>query len=88
MAFGDPNDEEVITGREDIYLRDASGNIVDTKQNVIHRAFVPKTVIYNEQVAAFNDANPNNKIPFIPNQNVVEIRGLEIQRLVITTQDL
>ena len=88
MAFGDPGDEEVITGREDIYLRDASGNIVATRENVIHRAFVPKTVTYNEQVAAYNEANPNSQIPFIPNQNVVEIRGLEIQRLVITTQDL
>ncbi|WP_157729884.1 hypothetical protein [Bacterioplanes sanyensis] len=88
MSFGDPNDEEVITGRQDIFLRDANGNIIETVPDVIHRAFVPKTVTYNEQVDLYNAANPNNQIPNIPNQNVVEIRGLEIQRLVITTQDL
>lgn len=88
MSFGDPNDEEVITGRQDIYLRDANGNIVETVPDVIHRAFVPKTVTYNEQVDLYNSQNPSNQIPNIPNQNVIEIRGLEIQRLVITTQDL
>ncbi|MCD8523875.1 MAG: hypothetical protein LRY66_13885 [Saccharospirillaceae bacterium] len=88
LAFGDPDDSEIITGIEDIYLRDATGNIVTTVDDVKHRAFVPKTVIYNEQVAAYNQANPSSPLPFIPNQNVVEVRGLEIQRLVITTQDL
>ncbi len=88
MSFGDPNDEEIITGRQDIFLRDANGNIVETVPDVIHRAFVPKTVTYNEQVNRYNAANPGSEIPNIPNQNVVEIRGLEIQRLVITTQDL
>jgi len=88
LGFGDENDEEIITGKEDIYLRDASGNIVSTVADVAHRAFVPKTVIYNQQVEIYNQANPDNPIPTIPNQNVIEIRGLEIQRLVITTQDL
>ena len=88
LAFGDPDDPEIITGVENIYLRDSTGNIVTTVNDVKHRAFVPKTVIYNEQVAAYNQANPSNPLPFIPNQNVLEVRGLEIQRLVITTQDL
>lgn len=88
LSFGDPNDEEVITGREDIYLRDASGNIIATVPDVIHRAFVPKTVIYNEQVDLYNKNNPLNEIPLIPNQNVIEIKGIEIQRMIITTQDL
>lgn len=88
LAFGDALDEEVITGRRHVHLRDASGTIVETVDNVVHRAFVPKTVTYNEQVLRYNQSNPNNPIPTIPNQNVVEIKGLEIQRLVITTQDL
>lgn len=88
LAFGDPDDPEIITGVEDIYLRDASGAIVGTVADVKHRAFVPKTVIYNEQVSIYNQQNPNNQIPYIPNQNVVEIKGIEIQRLIFTTQDL
>ena len=88
LAFGDANDPEIITGTEDIYLRDASGNIIKTVTDVDHRAFVPKTVIYNEQVALYNQQNPNSQLPFIPDQNVLEIRGLEIQRLIFTTQDL
>lgn len=88
IGFGDKNDEEIITGYEDIYLRERSGAIVYTATNVAHRAFVPKTVIYNEQVDLYNQNNPNNPLPHIPNQNVIEIRGLEIQRLIITTQDL
>lgn len=90
IALGDPNDPEIITGREDIYLRDASGTIQGTVKNVEHRAFVPKTVIYNEQIDLYNKDpnNLNNQLPNIPNQNVIEIRGLEIQRMVMTTQDL
>jgi len=88
IAFGDENDPEVITGVEDIYLRDENGFVVDTVADVTHRAFVPKTVIYNEQVAIYNDNNPGSEIPFIPNQNVIEVKGIEIQRLVFTTQDL
>jgi len=95
LSFGDPDSEEIITGYEDIYLRNSSGQIAQNSdgtpaiiENVKHRAFVPKTVIYNEQVKAYNDANPATPIPYVPNENVVEIRGLEIQRLVITTQDL
>jgi len=95
LSFGDPNDEEIITGYEDIYLRDSSGAIARNgdgslaiKENVKHRAFVPKTVIYNEQVKIYNEANPSTPIPYIPNENTLEIKGLEIQRLVITTQDL
>ncbi|MAS24894.1 MAG: hypothetical protein CMI03_05545 [Oceanospirillaceae bacterium] len=88
IAFGDESDPDLITGYEDIFLRDADGNIVSTISNVSHRAFIPKTVIYNEQVAAYNQANPGNEIPYVPNQNVVEIKGIEIQRLIITTQDL
>ncbi|WP_430459641.1 hypothetical protein ACQUQU_10535 [Thalassolituus sp. LLYu03] len=88
LGFGDPDDPEIITGVEDIYLRDASGAIVATVDDVTHRAFVPKTVIYNEQVAIYNQANPDSTIPYIPNQNVLEIKGLEIQRLIFTTQDL
>ncbi|MCA6064645.1 hypothetical protein [Thalassolituus marinus] len=88
IAFGDENDPEIITGVEDIYLRDENGFVVDTVADVTHRAFVPKTVTYNEQVAIYNDNNPGNEIPFIPNQNVIEIKGIEIQRLVFTTQDL
>ena len=88
IAFGDENDADLITGYEDIYLRDANGNIVSTVDDVTHQAFIPKTVIYNEQVAAYNQSNPGNPIPFLPNQNVVEIKGIEIQRLIITTQDL
>lgn len=88
IEFGDKNDPEVIVGRKDVHLRDASGNKVTTISNVPHRAFVPETVIYNEQVAKYNAANPNNTIPTIPNQNVIEVRGLEVQRLVVTTQDL
>lgn len=83
----DPN-PEIVTGVEDIYLRDASGNIVETIEDVKHRAFVPKTVIYNEQIDRHNKNNPSNVLPNIPNQNVIEIRGLEIQRMVMTTQDL
>lgn len=81
-------DPEIVTGVEDIYLRDASGTIKATVNDVKHRAFVPRTVIYNEQIDLYNAANPNNKLPNIPNQNVIEIRGLEIQRMVMTTQDL
>lgn len=81
-------DPEIVTGVEDIYLRDASGTIKATVNDVKHRAFVPRTVIYNEQIDLYNEANPNNKLPNIPNQNVIEIRGLEIQRMVMTTQDL
>jgi len=88
LGFGDENDEEIITGYEDVYLRERSGAIVHTATGVEHRAFVPKTVIYNEQVELYNQNNPDNPLPYIPNQNVIEIRGLEIQRLVITTQDL
>lgn len=88
IAFGAANDPETITGVEDIYLRDASGTIVKTIDDVKHRAFVPKTVIYNEQIDKHNLANPGNILPNIPNQNVMEIRGLEIQRMVMTTQDL
>lgn len=87
LAFGDPNDPELITGREDIYLRDASGTVIAKVDDVIHRAFVPKTVIYNEQIDKYNAANGTN-LPNIPNQNVIEIRGLEIQRQVMITQDL
>lgn len=88
LSFGDPNDPEIITGVEDIYLRDANGRIIKKVDDVKHRAFVPKTVIYNEQVEAYNQANPGAQIPYIPNENVIELRGIEIQRLVITTQDL
>lgn len=89
IEFGDKNDPEVIVGRKDVHLRDANGNKVTTISNVPHRAFVPETVIYNEQVAKYNaDPANTNKLPTIPNQNVIEIRGLEIQRMVITTQDL
>jgi len=88
LGFGDENDEEIITGYEDIYLRERSGAVAYIAPGVAHRAFVPKTVIYNEQVDIFNQNNPDNPLPYIPNQNVIEIRGLEIQRMVITTQDL
>jgi len=92
VAFGSTDlnnlDPEIVTGVEDIYLRDATGAIVKTIDDVKHRAFVPKTVIYNEQIDLHNKANPNNVLPNIPNQNVIEIRGLEIQRMVMTTQDL
>lgn len=88
LSFGDPNDPEIITGVEDIYLRDDNGRIIKKVDDVKHRAFVPKTVIYNEQVEAYNQANPGAQIPYIPNENVIELRGIEIQRLVITTQDL
>ncbi|WP_420591530.1 hypothetical protein [Bacterioplanoides sp.] len=92
LSFGDPNDEEIITGYEDIFLRDSSGSVVEggRLKNIKHRAFVPKTVIYNEQVKIYNDAQTDSSkhIPYIPNENVIELRGLEIQRLVITTQDL
>lgn len=91
IGFGsadiDNPNPEIVTGVENIYLRDASGAIVDTIEDVKHRAFVPKTVIYNEQVDKYNKLNSTN-IPNIPNQNVIEIRGLEIQRMVMTTQDL
>jgi len=87
IGLGDPNDPEIITGVEDIYLRNESGTIIDTVKDVKHRAFVPKTVIYNEQVDNYNKLN-NANLPNIPNQNVIEIRGLEIQRMVMTTQDL
>ena len=91
IGFGstdiDNPNPEIVTGVEDIHIRDASGNIVDVIQDVKHRAFVPKTVIYNEQVDRYNKLN-NTNIPNIPNQNVIEIRGLEIQRMVMTTQDL
>ncbi len=88
IEFGDKNDPEVIVGQKAVHLRDANGDIVTTIPNVKHRAFVPETVIYNEQVKIYNAANPSNTIPRIPNQNVIEVRGLEIQRLVVTTQDL
>lgn len=87
LAFGDPNDPDIITGVDDIYLRDRSGNVVATVEDVVHRAFIPKTVIYNEQIDKYNAANGTN-LPNIPNQNVIEIRGLEIQRQVMITQDL
>ena len=91
IGFGstdiDNPNPEIVTGVEDIHIRDASGNIVDVIEDVKHRAFVPKTVIYNEQVDRYNALN-NTNIPNIPNQNVIEIRGLEIQRMVMTTQDL
>ena len=91
IGFGstdiDNPNPEIVTGVEDIHIRDASGNIVDVIEDVKHRAFVPKTVIYNEQVDRYNKLNGTN-IPNIPNQNVIEIRGLEIQRMVMTTQDL
>ncbi|KZZ43350.1 hypothetical protein A3759_13265 [Thalassolituus sp. HI0120] len=87
LNFGDPGDDEVLTGIEDIYLRDETGDIVDTIEDVRHYAFVPKTVTYNQEVKNYNETNGTN-LPFIPNENVIEIRGLEIQRLVITTQDL
>lgn len=89
IEFGDKNDPEVIVGRKDVHLRDANGKKVTTISNVPHRAFVPETIIYNEQVAKYNaDPANTNKLPTIPNQNVIEIRGLEVQRMVITTQDL
>ena len=88
IDFGSKNNSEIITGKDDIYLRDASGAIVSTVEDVVHRAFVPKTVIYNEQIAIYNDDHPSNPLPYIPNQNVIEIRGIEIQRLIVTTQDL
>lgn len=81
-------DDEVVTGYEDIYLRNSDGEVVDTIKDVQHVAFVPKTVTYNEQVKVYNEANPATPIPYIPNENTLEIKGLEIQRLVITTQDL
>jgi hypothetical protein len=81
-------DDEVVTGYEDIYLRNSNGEIVETVDDVQHVAFVPKTVTYNEQVKIYNEANPTTPIPYIPNENTLEIKGLEIQRLVITTQDL
>lgn len=87
LNFGDIGDDEVLTGVEDIFLRDETGDIVDTVEDVRHYAFVPKTVTYNQEVKNYNDANGTN-LPFIPNQNVIELRGIEIQRLVITTQDL
>lgn len=92
MYFGDPSkyseNSEVWTGKDTIYLRDANGNVKATIPNVDHYAFVPKTVIYNEQITKYNEQNPNAKLPYIPNQNVIEIKGLEIQRMVMTTQDL
>lgn len=88
LNIGGKDNPEVITGKEDIFLRNASGAIVSTITDVEHRAFVPKTVIYNEQVALYNKQNVGNEIPFIPNENVIEIRDIQIQRLVITTQDL
>lgn len=87
LNFGDPNDPELITGREDIYLRDNSGTVVAKVDDVVHRAFIPKTVIYNEQIDKYN-AEHNTNLPNIPNQNVIEVRGLEIQRQVMITQDL
>jgi hypothetical protein len=81
-------DDEVVTGYEDIYLRNSNGEIVETVDDVQHVAFVPKTVTSNEQVKIYNEANPTTPIPYIPNENTLEIKGLEIQRLVITTQDL
>lgn len=88
LVFGDPNDKETVTGYEDIHLRDRSGTVVKTVKNVEHRAFIPKTVTYNEQVDLYNSTATGNLLPNIPNQNVIEIRGLEIQRQVVTTQDL
>lgn len=87
LVFGDLNDKETVTGYEDIYLRDRSGTVVATINDVEHRAFIPKTVTYNEQVDKYNAQHGTN-IPNIPNQNVIEIRGLEIQRQIMTTQDL
>lgn len=87
LAFGDPNDPDIITGVDDIYLRDRSGTVVAKVDDVVHRAFIPKTVIYNEQIDKYNKEHGTN-LPNIPNQNVMEIRGLEIQRQVMYTQDL
>lgn len=88
LNFGDPDDPETITGVEDIYLRNAAGQVVAKVDDVKHRAFVPKTVTYNEEVRRYNEANPGANLPYIPNENVIELKGIEIQRLVITTQDL
>lgn len=87
LAFGDPNDPDIITGVDDIHLRDRTGNVVAVSKDVVHRAFIPKTVIYNQEVDKYNKAHGTN-LPNIPNQNVMEIRGLEIQRQVMITQDL
>ncbi|WP_419811198.1 hypothetical protein [Bacterioplanoides sp.] len=88
LNFGDPDDPETITGVEDIYLRNSAGQVVAKVDDVKHRAFVPKTVTYNEEVRRYNEANPGANLPYIPNENVIELKGIEIQRLVITTQDL
>lgn len=88
LNFGDPDDPEIITGTEDIYLRNSAGQVVAKVDDVKHRAFVPKTVTYNEEVRRYNEANPGANLPYIPNENVIELKGIEIQRLVITTQDL
>lgn len=87
MVFGDANDTETITGYDNIYLRDSSGTVVAVVENVEHRAFIPKTVIYNDQINKYNAEHGAN-LPNIPNQNVIELRGLEIQRQVMITQDL
>lgn len=88
LHFGNGDEDEIITGKKSVYLRDRNGNVRETVNDVKHKAFVPETVTYNEQIAIYNKANPNNKLPFIPNQNVIQVRGIEVQRLVITTQDL
>src|SRR5690554_7932945 len=48
IGFGstdiDNPNPEIVTGVEDIHIRDASGNIVDVIQDVKHRAFVPKKI--------------------------------------------
>lgn len=88
LNFGDPDDPEIITGTEDIYLRNSAGQVVAKIDDVKHRAFVPKTVTYNDEVRRYNEANPGANLPYIPNENVIELKGIEIQRLVITTQDL
>jgi hypothetical protein len=93
MSFGDEGggkSNQLWTGTQDFALRDENGMAVDTVYGVDMYAFKPRTYAYNEQIAIHNakPANAGAPLPYIPNENLIEIRGIEIQRLVITTQDL
>jgi hypothetical protein len=91
MSFGEENsgsDSPLWTGKQDFALRDEFGVRRVDVRGVDMYAFKPRTYTYNEQISKYNADNPTTPLPYIPNENLIEIKGIEIQRLVITTQDL
>jgi hypothetical protein len=90
MSFGDEGGGKanpLWTGKQNMPLRDENG-LAREVVSVDMYAFKPRTYSYNEEIAKYNTDNPATPLPYIPNENLIEIKGIEIQRLVITTQDL